>query len=82
MQFVVQAPAQPVYRSKKNKIVAGLLAIFLGVIGIHKFYLGRHGQGILYLIFCWTYIPAFIGFIEGIVYLCSDEERFHEKYSR
>ncbi len=36
----------------KNKLVAALLALFLGGLGIHKFYLGRTGWGIIYLLFC------------------------------
>lgn len=69
-------PAWPI----KNKAVAGLLAIFLGGLGIHKFYLGKVGMGILYLLFCWTYVPFVIGFIEGIVYLCSNDENFQLKH--
>jgi len=60
----------------KNKLTAGLLALFLGGLGVHKFYLGRWGQGILYLLFFWTLIPAIIGFIEGIVLLTMSDERF------
>ncbi len=67
-------------QSSKNKVVAGLLAIFLGGFGIHKFYLGKIGQGILYLIFCWTFIPAVIGFFEGIIYLATSDENFESKY--
>lgn len=69
-------PAWPV----KSKIAAGLLAFFVGGLGIHKFYLGRPGAGILMLLFCWTYIPAFIAFIDGIVLLCSSDESFQQKY--
>lgn len=50
-----------------NKLVYILLAIFLGGIGIHKFYSGRTGLGVLYILFCWTVIPAVIGVIEGII---------------
>lgn len=64
----------------KSKVVAGLLGIFLGGLGIHKFYMGKIGMGIVYLIFCWTYIPAIIGFIEGIVYLCSNDHNFQVKH--
>lgn len=60
----------------KNKVVAGLLAVFLGGLGIHKFYMGKIGMGILYLLFCWTWIPSIIGFIEGIIYLCSNDHNF------
>jgi TM2 domain-containing membrane protein YozV len=64
----------------KNKIVAAILAIVLGGLGIHKFYLGHTGKGILYLLFCWTYIPSLIAFIEGIIILCSNDENFQIKY--
>lgn len=44
-------------------LTAGLLAIFLGGIGVHKFYLGKQGEGIFYVVFCWTLIPLIIGVI-------------------
>jgi TM2 domain-containing membrane protein YozV len=68
-------------RSSKNKVVAALLAIFLGGIGIHKFYLGKVGWGIMYLIFCWTWIPMIVSFIEAIIYLTMSEKDFEAKYS-
>lgn len=64
----------------KNKIVAGLLALFLGWIGVHKFYLGKGVQGFLYLVFFWTFIPAILGFIEGLNYLIMSEETFAKRY--
>lgn len=64
----------------KSKVTAGILALLLGTIGAHKFYLGKVGMGILYLVFCWTGIVSIISFIEGIIYLtCSDSE-FQTKY--
>ena len=33
----------------KNKTTAGILAILLGCLGIHKFYLGNNKGGIIYL---------------------------------
>lgn len=64
----------------KNKIAAALLAILLGGIGAHHFYLGKAGKGLLYLLFCWTGIPAIIGFIEGILMLVSNDENFMIKH--
>ena len=65
---------------EKSRIAAALLAFFLGGFGAHKFYLGKIGQGFLYLIFCWTFIPAIIAFIEFIIYLCDSDEKFARKY--
>lgn len=49
---------------RRDEVVGILLALFLGTFGIHHFYLRRTGLGILYCIFCWTGITAFLGFIE------------------
>jgi TM2 domain-containing membrane protein YozV len=66
----------------KNKIVAGVFGILLGAFGIHKFYLGQVGYGILYLLFCWTGIPSIVGLIEGILYLVMSDEEFDAKYNK
>ena len=67
-------------RNKKNRVVAGVLAILLGDLGIHKFYLGKSTVGLLYLVFCWTGIPAVVGLIEGVLYLCTDDKTFKSRY--
>jgi TM2 domain-containing membrane protein YozV len=67
-------------QSSKSKLVAALLAILLGGLGLHKFYLDRPVWGVIYLLFCWTFIPAFVGFIEGIIYLCTSDAKFAAKY--
>jgi len=61
--------SQMVYQQGKvvNKVAYLLITFFLGAIGIHKFYAGKVGTGILFLLFCWTGIPAFIAFIDFIV---------------
>ncbi|MFI3308423.1 TM2 domain-containing protein [Ewingella allii] len=64
----------------KNRIAAALLAFFLGAFGVHKFYLGKIGQGFLYLLFCWTFIPSIVAFVEFIIYLCMSDEDFARKY--
>ena len=66
--------------SHKSRVAAILLAFFLGGFGVHKFYLGRVGQGILYLLFFWTFIPTILAIIEMIIYICKNDEDFARKY--
>jgi len=66
----------------KSRIAAALLAFFLGGIGVHKFYLGQIGFGILYLLFCWTFIPAIIAIIEFIFLIVMSDEKFNLKYGQ
>ena len=66
--------------SSKSRMTAALLAFFLGGLGAHKFYLGKVGQGFLYLIFCCSFIPAIVAFIEFFIYLCTSDEDFARKY--
>lgn len=66
----------------KSKMVAGLFGILLGGFGIHKFYLGQTGLGVVYLLFCWTGIPSIIGLIEGILLLTMTDAEFIEKYGK
>ena len=65
---------------EKNRIVAAILAFFLGGFGVHKFYLGRIGWGVSYLLFFWTFIPSIVAFVEFIIYLCTSDEDFARKY--
>ena len=65
----------------KNKIAGALLAIFLGGFGIHKFYLGRTGAGIFYLLFFWTFIPAFLALIDFIILITMSDENFDKQYN-
>lgn len=65
-------------RINKSKIVAGLLGIFLGGLGIHNFYLGYNSKAIVQLLLtvlsCLLLLPitAIWGFIEGILILTGE----------
>ena len=63
-QAGIYQPPGAVVPHDVNRVVAALFALFLG------------GLGILYLLFVWTFIPAFIAFIEGIIYLVQDDAKF------
>lgn len=65
----------------RNKTIAGLLAIFIGGLGIHKFYLGKYIQGIIYLLFMWTWMPMIVSCIEAIIFFCMSEEDFNLAYN-
>ena len=45
-----------------------------GGIGAHKFYEGKIGIGIIYALFCWTYIPVLVSIIDLIVILTKPRE--------
>jgi len=70
-----------VTRPHKSKTTAGLLALFLGGIGAHHFYLGQTGLGILYLLFFWTFIPAIVAFFEALVFFFQSDASFDAKYN-
>jgi len=69
------APYAPVDPNAKSKLVAGLLGIFLGSLGIHRFYLGYTGIGILQIVVTVVTfgLGGLWGFIEGIVYLAASK---------
>jgi TM2 domain-containing membrane protein YozV len=52
---------------KISKMAYVLVAIFLGGLGVHKFLVGKVLMGVVYLVLCWSFIPAIIGVIEGIM---------------
>jgi TM2 domain-containing membrane protein YozV len=54
------------YNSKKKSVTTGvILALFLGGLGVHKFWLGSFATGLIYLFFCWTFIPGIVAFIDA-----------------
>ena len=67
-------------KKKVNKLAYVLLAFFLGGFGGHKFYSGKIGTGILYLIFSWTFIPSMIAFVEFIIALTKPSDEYGEIY--
>lgn len=65
----------------KDKLTAGLLAIFLWGLWFHKFYIGKPWEWVFYILFCWTFIPSIFALVEGIMYIsCPSDKAFNEKY--
>ncbi len=77
-----------------KKMLAGILAILLGSLGVHKFILGYNKEGFIllgfsivaYILVCFVigaflaWIPGIIGLIEGIIYLTKSDEEFYNTY--
>jgi len=87
--------AKDILNSQDNKkVLAGILAIFLGSLGVHKFILGYQKEGFIllgisvaaYVLSClavgllFIWIPSVIGLIEGIIYLTKSDEEFYQTY--
>ncbi|WP_282072377.1 TM2 domain-containing protein [Polaribacter atrinae] len=69
-------------QKRKSKRTATILAFpILGGLGIHKFYLGNIGQGVLYFLFSFLLIPAIISLFEFISYLSMSVESFDIKFN-
>ncbi len=67
--------------SSKDKVTAGLLAFFLGGLGVHRYYLGQW-WGLVYLFFWWTFIPSVVSVIEAIIFWSTAKESWDEKYGQ
>jgi TM2 domain-containing membrane protein YozV len=65
-----------------KKIVAGILGILVGSLGVHKFVLGYTTEGLIQIgisvVTCG--VGGIIGLIEGIIYLTKSDEDFVRTY--
>ncbi len=68
--------------SENKKMIAGIVAIVIGSLGIHKFILGYTKEGIIQIIitFVTCGLGGIIPLIEGIIYLTKSDEEFYETY--
>lgn len=74
-------PTQP--QQENKKVLAGVMGLLFGGLGIHKFVLGYTQEGIITLVICVCTcgtVSGLIGFIEGIIYLTKSDEEFYNTY--
>jgi TM2 domain-containing membrane protein YozV len=76
----------PYNPADSKRIIAGVMGILLGALGVHKFVLGYNGAGIAMLLasvlscFIASPVMGLIGLIEGIIYLTKSDEEFYQIY--
>ncbi|MBD2608668.1 TM2 domain-containing protein [Scytonema hofmannii FACHB-248] len=69
-----------------KKVSAGICAILLGALGVHKFILGYNTEGIIMLLSTLLTcglggaVMGVIGLVEGIMYLSKSDEEFISTY--
>lgn len=70
----------------RSRTLAALLALFGGVFGLHYFYLGRTGLGIMSTVFTFTGglapVSVIIGVVNFFILLGMSDEEFHKRYNR
>lgn len=69
-------------KQENKKVLAGILALLLGSIGVHKFILGYTKEGLIQIaitvVTCG--LAGVIPFVEGIIYLTKSDEDFYNTY--
>lgn len=72
----------PPIRQDSKRIIAGVLALLIGSLGVHKFVLGYTREGLIQLLITVITcgVGSIISFIEGIVYLTKSDEEFYQIY--
>ena len=67
----------------EKKVTAGILAILLGSLGIHRFYLGDTTGGLIRIaigVCTLGSISQIIGIVEGVIYLTKTDQQFVDEY--
>lgn len=87
---------QQPFPQENKKILAGILALLFGSLGVHKFVLGYQKEGIILLVativgyLTWCFLIGMpiviatgtIGLVEGIIYLTKSDEEFYRTYQQ
>lgn len=76
--WVLRSKGDQLRAPNTNRKIAIVLAVFLGWLGAHRFYIGQIGWGIAYLILFYLFAPLAViaGFIDAIRYLFMSDDEF------
>ncbi|MCZ4330679.1 TM2 domain-containing protein [Castellaniella denitrificans] len=76
--WILRSRGETLGQPASQRKIAIVLAVFLGWLGAHRFYLGQIGWGLGLLILCWLFLPlaVVVGLIDAIRYLFMDDDTF------
>ena len=79
---IIDENGNAVPNQESKRVLAGILAIILGSLAIHKFVLGYTKEGIIQIVLniLTCGVASIIPFIEGIIYLTKSDEEFVYTY--
>jgi TM2 domain-containing membrane protein YozV len=81
-----QSPLNQTSKPSEKKMAAGILAVLVGSLGVHKFFLGYQREGLIMLLVTILTcgiggtVMWVIGLVEGIMYLTKTDEDFDAMY--
>lgn len=74
------APWHSAEAANPGRRAAFLLAVSLGFVGVHRFYLHQPLAGLGYLVFCWTLVPLLLALLDARALSRMSDCEFHEEY--
>ncbi|MBV6273138.1 TM2 domain-containing protein [Alcaligenaceae bacterium CGII-47] len=76
--WILKSRRETLSTPSSQRKIAIVLAVFLGWLGAHRFYLGQIGWGVGYLILFYVFTPLalILALIDAVRYLFMDDETF------
>lgn len=78
--LLLLAAAEPIPGGRQRS-TAVTLALLLGLIGVHRFYLGERAYGMAYIMWSWTLVPWIVAIFEAINYWQMSRVTFNLTYN-
>ncbi len=66
----------------KDRVLTAILALFLGCWGVHRFYLGQTGRGVVYVLLSFVLISPILGFIDFLHFIFMSDYSFDLKFNQ
>lgn len=86
MEVIDDNNSELINPQENKKVLAGILGILFGALGVHKFVLGYTKEGVIMLLVSLLSfgflagVSGIVGLIEGIIYLTKSDEEFVQTY--